>query len=60
MSHGLSKCGFCEIVHYTRGISLKRLMSLRSPFPHHCAWAAQLLSKKCRSGGEALATLCPI
>ena len=24
------------------------------------AWATQLLSKKCRNGGEPLATVCPI
>ena len=31
-----------------------------APSPHHCARATQLLSKKCRSGGEPSVTLCPI
>ena len=30
------------------------------PSPRYCAQATQLLPKKCRSGGEQLATLCPI
>ena len=29
-------------------------------FPCHCTRAKQLLAKKCNSGGEPLATLCPI
>ena len=33
---------------------------LAGPSPHHCARTAQLLSKKCCSGGKPLATLCPI
>ena len=33
---------------------------LTGPFPRHFARATQLLLKKCRSGGEPLATLCPI
>ena len=35
-------------------------MSLQGPSPRHRAWAAQLLSKKCRSGGDSSATLCLI
>ena len=31
---------------------------LAGPSMGHCARALQLLSKKCRSGGESLATLC--
>ena len=46
-----------QIFHYTRWITPKRVTSLRGPSPHHCAQATQLLSKKCRSGGEPLATL---
>ena len=30
------------------------------PSLQHCAWATQLFRKKCRSGGEPLATLCSI
>ena len=33
---------------------------LRDPSARHCAPATQLLSKKCHSGGEPLATLCLI
>ena len=35
-------------------------MSLQGPSLRHCARETQLLSKKCCSGGEPLATLCPI
>ena len=49
-----------KIFHYTRCITPKRVTSWRGPSPRHCARATQLLSKKCRSGGEPLATLCPI
>ena len=49
-----------QIFHYTRWITPKRVTSWRGPSPHHCARATQLLSKKRRSGGEPLATLCPI
>ena len=49
-----------QIIHYTRCITPKRVTSWRGPSSHHCARATQLLSKKCRSGGEPLATLCPI
>ena len=37
-----------------------RVTSRRNPSPRHCALATQVLSKKCCSGGEQLATLCPI
>ena len=49
-----------QIFHYTRCNTPKRVTSLWGPSPRHCARATQLLSKKCRSGGEPLATLCPI
>ena len=49
-----------QIFHYTRCNTPKRVTSWRGPFPRHCARATQLLSKKCRSGGEPLATLCLI
>ena len=45
---------------FTCGITPKLVTSLRGPSPRHCARATQLLSKKCRSRGESLATLCPI
>ena len=38
---------------------IKCVESLRHTLPHHCALATQLLSKKCHSDGELLATLCP-
>ena len=41
----------------TRCITLKRVRSWRGPTPRHCTRVAQLLSKKCCSGGEPLATL---
>ena len=47
-----------QIFYYTRWITPKRVTSWRGPSPRHCARATQLLSKKCRSGGEPLATLC--
>ena len=49
-----------QIFHYTRYITPKRATSLRGPFPRHCTRTTQLLSKKYRSGGEPLATLCLI
>ena len=49
-----------QIFHYTRCNTPKRVTSWRGPSARHCARATQLLSKKCRSGGEPLATLCPI
>ena len=49
-----------SLFHYTRCNTPKRVTSWRGPSPRHCARATQLLSKKCRSGGEPLATLCPI
>ena len=50
-----------QIFYYTHCITPKRVTSLRGPSPCHCAHATQLLLKKCRSGGETLATLlCPI
>ena len=33
---------------------------LRDPNTHYCARATQLLLNKCCSGGESLASLCPI
>ena len=47
-----------QIFYCTRCITPNRVTSLRGPSPRHCA--AELLSKKCYSGGESLATLCPI
>ena len=38
----------------------KRVTSWRDPSPRHRARATHLLSKKRRSAGEPLATLCPI
>ena len=49
-----------QIFHYTRWITPKRVTSWRGPSPRHWSQATQLLSKKCRNGGEPLATLCPI
>ena len=49
-----------QIFHYTRCITPKRVTSLRGPSPRYCARATLLLSKKCRSGGKPLATLCQI
>ena len=49
-----------QIFHYTRCNTPKRVTSLWGPSPRHCARATQLLSKKCRSGSELLAILCPI
>ena len=46
--------------YYTRCITQKRVMGWRGPSPRDCARATQLFSKKCRSGGELLAKLCPI
>ena len=49
-----------QIFYYTCCITPKRVTSLRGPSPRNCARVTQLLLKKCRSGGETLATLCPI
>ena len=49
-----------QIFRYIRCNTPKRVTSWRDPTPGHCARAAPLLSKKCRCGGEPLATLCPI
>ena len=49
-----------QIFQHTGSITPKRVTSWRGPSPRYCAWIAQLLTKKCRSGGEPLATLCPI
>ena len=66
---GLKRKSGCYVIwHYSfqyrkesRGMyQIKSNLSLRGPFPRRCARAAQLLSKKSRSGGEPLATLCPI
>ena len=38
----------------------KRVTSWQDPSPRHCARATHLLPKKCHSGNEPLATLCPI
>ena len=51
---------FTQIIHYTRCTTPKCVTSWRDPSPRHCARATQLLSIKCRNGGEPLATLCPI
>ena len=51
---------YLNIVYYTRCNTLKLVTSRRGPYLHHCAQATQLLSKKCHSGGEPLATLCLI
>ena len=48
-----------QIFHYTCCITRKRVKFWRGPSPRHCAWATQLNTKKCCSGGEPLATLCP-
>ena len=46
---------------FARCITPKRIASLRGPFPRHCTrQATQPLSKNFRSGGEPLATMCPI
>ena len=49
-----------QIFHYTRCNTLKRVTSWRGPSPRYCARPAHFLLKKCCSGGEPLATLCPI
>ena len=46
-----------QIFHYTSCTTPKRVTSLHGPSPRHCARATLILSKKCRSGGEPLATL---
>ena len=58
--HWIASVKSNQIFHYTRWITPKRVTSLRDPSPRHCDQATQLLSKKCRSGGEPLATLCLI
>ena len=75
LSHNPTKSSFKQFHHafptttlarsirrnvYIRRITVKRVTSKRGPSPHHCAWATQLLSTKCCSGGEPLTTLCPI
>ena len=49
-----------QIFHYTRCNTPKRVTSWWGPCPRHCAGTTQLLLKKCRSGGEQQAKLCPI
>ena len=49
-----------QIFHYSRCIKPKRVTSLRGQSSLHCARVTQLLSKKFCSGGELVATLCPI
>ena len=46
-----------SLFHYTRCNTPERVTSWRGPSPRHCARATQLLSKKCRNGGEPLATV---
>ena len=46
--------------HFTRCIMPKRVTSLWGPSLRHCARATRFILKKCLSGGEPLATLCPI
>ena len=51
----------CQVKSYYTGcITPKRVTSLQCPSPCHCARATRLFTKKCRSGGELLALLCPI
>ena len=45
-----------QMFRYTRCNTPKRVTSWRGPSSRHCSRATQLLSKKCRSGGEPLAT----
>ena len=62
-AYGMRVTFYCrsnQIFHYTCCITLKRVTSLRGPFPRHCARKTQLFLKKRRCGGEPLATLCPI
>ena len=54
------KIGLFLFFQYTRCNTPERVTSWRGPSPRHCARATQLHSKKCRNGGEPLATLCPI
>ena len=49
-----------QIFHYTCCNTPKRVTSWPGPSLRHCAWATQLLFKKCFNGGEPLATLCLI
>ena len=49
-----------RIFDYTSCITPKRATILRGSSPRHCARATQLPSKKYRSVGKPLATLCPI
>ena len=50
-----------QIFHYFRHTVLRRgCNQLVGPSSNSCGGATQLLSKKCRSGSDPLATLCPI
>ena len=49
-----------QILYYTCCITLKRVTSWLGPSLCHCDQATQLISKKCCSGDELLATLCSI
>ena len=46
-----------KIFSFTRCTMQKRITSWRNPSPRHCARAIQILSTKCCSGGELLATV---
>ena len=46
-----------QIFHYIRCNTLKRVTRRRGPFLRHCTRETQILSNKCRSGCESLATL---
>ena len=56
-------CFKCSLLHQnqffcnTRCITQKRVTRWRGPSPCHCDRATKLLLKKCRSGGEPLATV---
>ena len=49
-----------NVSHCTHWITPKDVTSLRGSTLRRCARAILLLLNKCRSGGEPLATLCPI
>ena len=49
-----------QVSYYNRCITPKRVTSLGYPPLSQCAWATQFLAKKYLSGGEPLATSCPI
>ena len=55
--HGEKKCTKAD---EKRILCKSTLTSWRGPSPRHCPRATQLLSKKCGSGGQPLATLCVI